>query len=177
MPPTNGDNGWRKASVRATETSEWLTNKCLIIYPAFYFNYNLHKKTILLSSTQKNSDSSSELSSADWVLSAEELASKFTPRTKAIVINTPNDPLGKVRRLPLPLSIPLKVIPNKIKHLLHSNEPRCHQQVYKMEELKMIADLCTRHNVLCISDETYEWLTYDDARHFKIGEPTWGLMH
>lgn len=35
----------------------------------------------------------------------------------------------------------------------------------------MIADLCTRHDVLCISDETYEWLTYDDARHFRIGEP------
>lgn len=41
----------------------------------------------------------------------------------------------------------------------------------------MIADLCTRHNVLCISDETYEWLTYDDATHFRISEPTWGLMH
>lgn len=36
------------------------------------------------------------LSSGDWVLSPEELASKFTPRTKAIVINTPNNPLGKV---------------------------------------------------------------------------------
>lgn len=32
----------------------------------------------------------------------------------------------------------------------------------------MIAELCTRHDVLCISDETYEWLTYDDARHFRI---------
>uniref|UniRef100_A0A9J8BU20 Kynurenine aminotransferase 1 n=2 Tax=Cyprinus carpio TaxID=7962 RepID=A0A9J8BU20_CYPCA len=37
------------------------------------------------------------LSSADWVLSPEELASKFSPRTKAIVINTPNNPLGKVK--------------------------------------------------------------------------------
>uniref|UniRef100_A0A8C3A2L9 Kynurenine aminotransferase 1 n=1 Tax=Cyclopterus lumpus TaxID=8103 RepID=A0A8C3A2L9_CYCLU len=36
-------------------------------------------------------------SSGDWVLSPEELASKFTPRTKAVVINTPNNPLGKVR--------------------------------------------------------------------------------
>ncbi|XP_075870030.1 kynurenine--oxoglutarate transaminase 1-like [Nelusetta ayraudi] len=78
---------------------------------------------------------SGALSSGEWVLSAEELASKFTPRTKAIVINTPNNPLGKV---------------------------------YKMEELQMIADLCTRHDVLCVSDETYEWLTYDDARHVRI---------
>ncbi|KAM7392611.1 hypothetical protein PAMA_007634 [Pampus argenteus] len=74
-------------------------------------------------------------SSGDWVLSAEELASKFTPRTKAIVINTPNNPLGKV---------------------------------YKTEELQMIADLCIKHDVLCISDEVYEWLTYDGAKHVKI---------
>lgn len=43
-------------------------------------------------------------------------------------------------------------------------------QVYKREELQVIADLCIKHNVLCISDEVYEWLTYDAARHVKIGE-------
>uniref|UniRef100_UPI0037E89D03 kynurenine--oxoglutarate transaminase 1-like n=1 Tax=Semicossyphus pulcher TaxID=241346 RepID=UPI0037E89D03 len=75
------------------------------------------------------------LSSGDWVLSAEELASKITPRTKAIVMNTPNNPLGKV---------------------------------YKTEELQMIADLCIKHDLLCISDEVYEWLTYDGAKHVKI---------
>ncbi|XP_058842896.1 kynurenine--oxoglutarate transaminase 1 isoform X2 [Acipenser ruthenus] len=36
------------------------------------------------------------LSSSDWVLDPEELASKFTKHTKAIVLNTPNNPLGKV---------------------------------------------------------------------------------
>uniref|UniRef100_A0A8C5G8E0 Aminotransferase class I/classII large domain-containing protein n=1 Tax=Gouania willdenowi TaxID=441366 RepID=A0A8C5G8E0_GOUWI len=75
------------------------------------------------------------LSSGDWVLSAEELASKITPHTKAIVINTPNNPLGKV---------------------------------YKREELQMIADLCIKHDLLCFSDEVYEWLTYDGAKHVKI---------
>uniref|UniRef100_A0A673JDF8 Kynurenine--oxoglutarate transaminase 1-like n=1 Tax=Sinocyclocheilus rhinocerous TaxID=307959 RepID=A0A673JDF8_9TELE len=75
------------------------------------------------------------LSSADWVLSPEELASKFSPRTKAIVINTPNNPLGKV---------------------------------YQQEELQMIADLCIKHDVICISDEVYEWLTYDGTKHVKI---------
>lgn len=75
------------------------------------------------------------LSSGDWVLSAEELASKITSRTKAIVINTPNNPLGKV---------------------------------YKNEELQMIADLCIKNDLLCISDEVYEWLTYDGTKHVKI---------
>lgn len=32
----------------------------------------------------------------------------------------------------------------------------------------MIADLCIKHDVLCISDEVYEWLTYDGAKHVKI---------
>lgn len=36
----------------------------------------------------------------------------------------------------------------------------------------MIADLCIKHNVLCISDEVYEWLTYDTAKHVKIGRTT-----
>ncbi|XP_071768062.1 kynurenine--oxoglutarate transaminase 1 [Centroberyx gerrardi] len=80
-------------------------------------------------------EGSNVLSSGDWVLSAEELASKITPHTKAIVINTPNNPLGKV---------------------------------YKTEELQMIADLCIKHDLLCISDEVYEWLTYDGAKHVKI---------
>ncbi|XP_029108633.1 kynurenine--oxoglutarate transaminase 1 [Scleropages formosus] len=73
--------------------------------------------------------------SADWVLSPGELASKFTSHTKAIILNTPNNPLGKV---------------------------------YNQEELQMIADLCVKHDVLCISDEVYEWLTYDGAKHVKI---------
>uniref|UniRef100_A0A671KDJ5 Kynurenine--oxoglutarate transaminase 3 n=1 Tax=Sinocyclocheilus anshuiensis TaxID=1608454 RepID=A0A671KDJ5_9TELE len=35
------------------------------------------------------------ISSADWVLDQEELASKFNSKTKAIIINTPNNPIGK----------------------------------------------------------------------------------
>ncbi|XP_041049499.1 kynurenine--oxoglutarate transaminase 1-like isoform X5 [Carcharodon carcharias] len=75
------------------------------------------------------------MTSADWVLDPAELSSKFSKRTKAIVINTPNNPLGKV---------------------------------FKREELQMIADLCVKHNVLCISDEVYEWLVYDANEHVRI---------
>nr|XP_042696471.1 kynurenine--oxoglutarate transaminase 3 isoform X4 [Chrysemys picta bellii] len=35
-------------------------------------------------------------SSADWVLDPTELASKFNSRTKAIILNTPHNPIGKV---------------------------------------------------------------------------------
>lgn len=37
--------------------------------------------------------------SNDWQLDPAELASKFTPRTKILVLNTPNNPLGKVPRI------------------------------------------------------------------------------
>nr|Q7T3E5.2 RecName: Full=Kynurenine--oxoglutarate transaminase 3; AltName: Full=Cysteine-S-conjugate beta-lyase 2; AltName: Full=Kynurenine aminotransferase 3; AltName: Full=Kynurenine aminotransferase III; Short=KATIII; AltName: Full=Kynurenine--glyoxylate transaminase; AltName: Full=Kynurenine--oxoglutarate transaminase III [Danio rerio] len=36
------------------------------------------------------------ISSADWVLDQEELASKFNSKTKAIIVNTPNNPIGKI---------------------------------------------------------------------------------
>ncbi|XP_039618488.1 kynurenine--oxoglutarate transaminase 1-like isoform X3 [Polypterus senegalus] len=75
------------------------------------------------------------LSSGDWALDPDELASKFTERTKAIVLNTPNNPLGKV---------------------------------FKREELQVIAELCLKHDVVCISDEVYEWIVFDDNAHVKI---------
>ncbi|XP_046695304.1 kynurenine--oxoglutarate transaminase 3-like [Silurus meridionalis] len=74
------------------------------------------------------------VSRADWGFCSEELASKFNSNTKAIIINTPNNPLGKV---------------------------------FQKEELQMIADLCIKHDVICISDEVYEWLTYDGAQQLK----------
>jgi len=36
------------------------------------------------------------ISSADWKLDPQELASKFNSKTKMIIINNPNNPLGKV---------------------------------------------------------------------------------
>ncbi|XP_048353432.1 kynurenine--oxoglutarate transaminase 3-like [Sphaerodactylus townsendi] len=74
-------------------------------------------------------------SSADWVLDPDELASKFNSKTKAILLNTPHNPIGKV---------------------------------YAKEELQTIADLCIKHDILCISDEVYEWLVYTGKKHIKI---------
>ncbi|XP_070532690.1 kynurenine aminotransferase-like isoform X2 [Ptychodera flava] len=74
-------------------------------------------------------------STRDFVLDPEELASKFTDKTKALVLNTPNNPLGKV---------------------------------FKRSELEMIADLCKKHDVICISDEVYEWLVFDDNEHIRM---------
>ncbi|NXT77856.1 KAT1 transaminase, partial [Zapornia atra] len=75
------------------------------------------------------------MSSADWQLDPTELASKFSDRTKAIVLNSPNNPLGKV---------------------------------FSRAELELIAHLCVKHDVLCISDEVYEWLVFDGKEHTRI---------
>ncbi|XP_040081261.1 kynurenine--oxoglutarate transaminase 1 isoform X3 [Oryx dammah] len=74
-------------------------------------------------------------SSSNWQLDPTELASKFTSRTKAFILNTPNNPLGKV---------------------------------FSREELELVASLCQQHNVVCITDEVYQWLVFDGFQHISI---------
>jgi len=74
-------------------------------------------------------------SSGDWTLDTNELELLFNNKTKVIILNTPNNPLGKV---------------------------------FTEAELKVIADLCKKWNVLCISDEVYEWMVYKPHKHIRI---------
>ncbi|MEE6505595.1 hypothetical protein FKM82_005572 [Ascaphus truei] len=83
----------------------------------------------------KPTDAEESQSSGSWRLDPDELAARISNRTKALVINTPNNPLGKV---------------------------------FDKEELEVIADLCVKHDILCFSDEVYEWLVYDGNRHTRI---------
>ncbi|PYX69525.1 MAG: aminotransferase, partial [Acidobacteria bacterium] len=55
--------------------------------------------------------------------------------TKAIILNTPNNPTGKV---------------------------------FTRAELELIRDLCVEFNVLAITDEIYEHILYDNAKHISI---------
>ncbi len=70
-----------------------------------------------------------------WSFDEAELAAAFTSRTRAIVINTPGNPTGKVLRA---------------------------------EELASVARLCQRYGVLAITDEIYEHIVYDGARHIPM---------
>ncbi|MDI3502758.1 MAG: L-glutamine---4-(methylsulfanyl)-2-oxobutanoate aminotransferase [Archaeoglobi archaeon] len=65
----------------------------------------------------------------------EELKEAFSKKTKAIIVNTPHNPTGKV---------------------------------FKMEELKLIADLCEDYDVIAVTDEVYEHLVYDGNSHISI---------
>jgi aspartate/methionine/tyrosine aminotransferase len=70
-----------------------------------------------------------------WSFDEAELAAAFTGRTRAIVVNTPGNPTGKV---------------------------------FSREELAVIARLCAKHGVLAITDEIYEHIVYDGARHIPL---------
>lgn len=42
-------------------------------------------------------------------------------------------------------------------------------KVFTREELEVIANLCQKHDVICISDEVYEWITYDSSKpHIRM---------
>ena len=64
-----------------------------------------------------------------------ELEAAFGPRTKAIVVNTPHNPSGKV---------------------------------FTRAELEAIAALCRHYDTLAITDEIYEHIIYDGARHLSL---------
>jgi len=71
----------------------------------------------------------------DFTFDYKELESNITHKTKAIIINNPNNPSGKV---------------------------------FSKEELQFIFELAEKYNFYIISDEVYEFLTYDNLKHHSI---------
>ncbi|MDD2773297.1 MAG: pyridoxal phosphate-dependent aminotransferase [Elusimicrobiales bacterium] len=76
------------------------------------------------------------LKSPDWTFSAAELEAAITPRTKAIVVNTPANPSGKV---------------------------------FSKKELELIAGLAKKYDFFIFTDEIYEHILYDGAKHLSPG--------
>jgi aminotransferase len=42
-------------------------------------------------------------------------------------------------------------------------------KVFSRSELQTVADLCRRHDTLCVTDEIYEYIVYDGREHLSIG--------
>ncbi|KJR99399.1 MAG: aminotransferase [Peptococcaceae bacterium BRH_c4a] len=101
----------------------------IIIFEPFYENYG---PDCILSGAAPRYIT---LYPPDWSYSSEELAGAFNEKTKAIVINTPNNPTGKV---------------------------------FSREELEEIAALCLKWDCYAVTDEIYEHILYDGARHVSI---------
>jgi aspartate/methionine/tyrosine aminotransferase len=62
----------------------------VVVFEPYYENY--HPDTLLCGADRKLV----KLHPPDWQFDPEELRRAFSPRTKAIIINTPNNPTGKV---------------------------------------------------------------------------------
>lgn len=52
---------------------------------------------------------------------------------------------------------------------MHTWKKRYSCQVFTQDELEHIAALCQKHQVICIADEVYEWITYDsNKKHIRM---------
>jgi aminotransferase len=105
----------------------------VIVFEPFYENYGAD--AILSGATPRYvSLHPPEDPDGEWYFDAAELRAAFNRRTRAIILNTPNNPTGKV---------------------------------FTREELELIRDLCVEFDALAITDEIYEHILYDGARHIS----------
>lgn len=70
-----------------------------------------------------------------WTLNKDQFLKSFTSRTKAVVLNSPHNPTGKV---------------------------------FRKEELLIIAQACQKMDCFAITDEVYEYITYDENKHISL---------
>ncbi|MEC3975394.1 pyridoxal phosphate-dependent aminotransferase [Amycolatopsis sp. H20-H5] len=70
-----------------------------------------------------------------FALDLDGLRAAVTPRTRAILLNSPHNPTGTV---------------------------------FTQAELAAVAALCVEHDLIAITDEVYEHLVFDDARHIPL---------
>lgn len=101
----------------------------VIVFEPYYENYG--PDAILCGGTPRYV----KLHPPSWSFEEAELAAAFNDKTRAIIINTPHNPTGKV---------------------------------FTQEEMTAIAKLCQKHGVLCITDEIYEHILYDDHKHISM---------
>ena len=101
----------------------------VVVFEPFYENYG--PDTILCEARPRFIT----LHEPDWHFDEKELSRVFNDKTKAIILNTPNNPTGKV---------------------------------FSREELQFIADLCLKWGVVAVTDEIYEHILYDGAKHISI---------
>ena len=71
----------------------------------------------------------------DYALNIDRLRDAFNENTKAIIVNTPHNPTGRI---------------------------------FTRQEMEGIAELCQEFNVVAITDEIYEHITYDSHVHFPL---------
>ena len=61
-----------------------------------------------------------------------------------------------------------QTITNKTKMIIVNTPHNPTGKIFSLDELNFIADLAKKHDLLVLSDEVYEFLTFDDAKHIPI---------
>jgi aminotransferase len=102
----------------------------VVIFEPFY---NYHVKSLAMRSGVPRYV---KLEPPDWSFDKTKLEAAVTSRTRAILVNTPCNPNGKV---------------------------------FTREELELIAETCHRHDLAAITDEVYEFITFDGLEHISLG--------
>jgi aminotransferase len=62
-----------------------------------------------------------------------------------------------------------RMVTSKSKMIILSSPHNPTGMVIPKEDLESIADVCKKNDILVLSDEIYEKIVYDDARHYSIG--------
>lgn len=101
----------------------------VILQTPYYFN---HEMAIVMAGCRPVPVDTDD----HYQLRPEAIRRAITPRTRAVVTISPNNPSGAV---------------------------------YHEALLREVNEICARHGLYHISDEAYEYFTYDGARHFSPG--------
>jgi aminotransferase len=105
----------------------------VIVFEPFYENYG--PDAILSGATPKFVRLAEPAGRGDWTFDPDELRAAWSNKTRAIIVNTPNNPTGKV---------------------------------FTRDELGVIARLCEHWGTIAVTDEIYEHILYDGARHVPM---------
>jgi aminotransferase len=62
----------------------------------------------------------------------------------------------------------IKAITTKTKAILYCSPSNPTGTVFPEQQLRHLADIALEHNLMVITDEAYEYFTFDDHRHFSI---------
>ncbi|GJM04637.1 MAG: aminotransferase [marine bacterium B5-7] len=100
----------------------------IILLRPYYFNHEMAIRMLSCSPVAIETK-------VDFQPSLENIAAAITPKTKAIVTVSPNNPTGVV---------------------------------YSESTLRTINRLCRENGIYHISDEAYEYFTYDGVQHFSV---------
>ncbi|MFM7441705.1 MAG: pyridoxal phosphate-dependent aminotransferase, partial [Snowella sp.] len=101
----------------------------IILNTPYYFN---HEMAIRMADCQPILVATDE----NYHLNPQAIAAAITPKTRAVVTISPNNPTGAV---------------------------------YGESELRTVNQICREKGIYHISDEAYEYFTYDSSKHFSSG--------